>query len=124
MSERLTLELPDPVARQARALAAATHRRFEDALVDWISQAVNGPAVELLPEEDILRLCELQLPPTSQAVLSDLLAKQREGDLPEDDARRLDELMAEYRQGMLLKARAWREAVHRGLKEPLSDHAA
>ena len=44
MSEQLTLDLPDELARQARALATATNRRFEDALVEWIEKAVAETA--------------------------------------------------------------------------------
>ena len=40
MSELLTLELPDEIARRARELAAATNRQIEEAAVEWISQAV------------------------------------------------------------------------------------
>jgi hypothetical protein len=32
--------------------------------------------------------------------------------------------MASYRQGLLRKAKAWREVVARGLKPPLTDRAA
>jgi len=40
MGETVTLEVPDELARRARALAAATHRRFEDAVLDWLRRAV------------------------------------------------------------------------------------
>jgi hypothetical protein len=32
--------------------------------------------------------------------------------------------MADYRRGLVLKARAWKEAVARGLRPPPADHAA
>jgi hypothetical protein len=39
---------------------------------------------------------------------------------------RLDDLMALYRRGLVLKARAWEETVTRGLRIPPkdADHAA
>jgi predicted transcriptional regulator len=51
MSELLTLELPDQLARQARALAAATNRPIEEAIVEWIEKAVAELEVEALPNE-------------------------------------------------------------------------
>jgi len=41
-----------------------------------------------------------------------------------DDRDRLDQLMVLYRRGLKLKARAWKEAVARGLRTPLADDAA
>ena len=37
---------------------------------------------------------------------------------------RLDDLMADYRRGLVLKARAWKEAVTRGLRTPPTDTEA
>lgn len=121
MSETLTLEIPDELARRARALAAATHRRFEDAVVDWLRRAVEEPDVEALPDDALLTLCDLMLAPDDQDELSALLARHREGSLPEPDRQRLDILMDSYRSGLLLKARAWKEAVSRGLRPPPTD---
>ena len=44
--------------------------------------------------------------------------------LPGEETARLDELMGVYRQGLVLKARAIKEAVTRGLRPPLADDAA
>jgi hypothetical protein len=115
MSEVITLEVPSDLARQARALAAATNRRLEDAVVEWIGRAVADPPVESLPDEQVLSLCDGQLADAQQAELSDLLARNREEVLSDPERSRLDELMAIYRQGLVLKARALREAVSRGL---------
>jgi len=124
MSQTLTVELPDGLAQQARRLAAAHQRRLEDAVVDWISRAVAEPDVETLPNEEVLALCDRQLDDAPQTELSELLTRQREGELTADQQRRLDEVLGEYRQGMVLKARAWRTAVARGLRPPLNEHAA
>lgn len=124
MSEIVTLEIPDDLARRARALAAATHRRFEEAVVDWIGRAVEEPAVESLPDASLLALCEATLPVEEQEELSALLARHREGGLEDAERGQLDRLMGAYRAGLVLKARALREAVSRGLKPPLADDAA
>ena len=60
----------------------------------------------------------------SQSELSDLLARLREGERGESERARLDELMLVYRRGLVLKARAIKEAVRRGLKPPLAQDAA
>ena len=124
MSELLTLEIPEDLARRARALAAATNRRLEEAVVDWIGQAVAEPTVESLPDEALLALCEATIEAGEQEELSDLLARHREGALAESDRDRLDQLMAIYRRGLVLKARALHEAVARGLRPRLADDAA
>lgn len=124
MSELLNLELPDDLARRARALAAASHKPFEDAVVDWIGRAVAEFDVESLPDAELLALADSTWDDALQSDLSDLLARNRDGDLNDPDRVRLDRLMAEYRQGLVRKARALREAVSRGLRPSLSDDAA
>jgi hypothetical protein len=124
MSEVLTLELPDNVVRQARALAAAANRRVEDVLVEWIERGAADPAVESLPDDQLLALCDRMMDPGSQEELSDLLHREREGTIADAERERLSQLLDAYRRGLVLKARAWKEAVARRLKPPLSDDAA
>lgn len=124
MSETVTLEIPDELALRARALAAATQRRFEDAVLDWVRRAVEEPTIELLADADLLALCDSTLGVSDQEALSELLAAHRERELPRPDQVRLDSLMEAYRRGLVLKARAWKEAVARGLRPPLADDAA
>lgn len=124
MSERITLELPAELLRQARELAAATNRPFEDAVADWIGRAVADPPVEALPDAQILALCDSRLPDAEQDELSELLAHNREGELAPHDRPRLDELLAAYRRGLVVKGRALKEAVARGLTPRLNDDAA
>src|SRR5687768_15129070 len=58
MSQSVTLNLPDDLARQARALAAARNRRLEDVVIDSVARAVAEPAVEALPDEQLISLCD------------------------------------------------------------------
>ncbi|HKB05621.1 MAG TPA: hypothetical protein VKD90_25580 [Gemmataceae bacterium] len=122
MTETLTLELPPDVARRARALAAATNRRLEDVVVEWIGRAAADASVEALPDADIMELAHGQLAEHDQAVLSDLLGRQP--NLTDDERTRLEELLGLYRRGLVLKARAVKEAVARGLVPRLDGHAA
>jgi hypothetical protein len=130
MSQSLTVELPDELARRARSVAAAANLRLEDAVIDWISQAVAEPEIEALPDNELLTRCDSALPADLQEELSGLLSDARENKLDATASARLEQLMAIYRRGMVQKARAWREAVARGLRTPLAaddanaDHAA
>jgi hypothetical protein len=119
MKEIVTLELPEHVVRSARAVAATTHRRVEDVLVDWIDRAVAEVPVEVLSDEEVLALCDLQMANEDQEELSRLLAHNREGQLADTDRTRLDALMQMYRRGLVRKAQAWKVAVARGLRAAL-----
>jgi hypothetical protein len=82
-SETVTLETQDELAQRARALAAATHRRFKDAVVEWLQRAVEEPTAESLPNDELLALCDASLDPQDQDALSLLLAGLRERSLSE-----------------------------------------
>lgn len=116
MSESVTLDIPDELARQARAVAAQTHRRVEDVLLDWLGRAATDLPIDALSDEEVLALCELQMDESQQAELSQLLSAQREGTVDDDGKTRLDELMGMYRRGMVRKAQAIKVAVERGLR--------
>ena len=120
MSEIVTLELPDEVARSAREIAARTHRRLEDVLIEWLDRTSAELPVETLPDEQVLALYDMQMDDARQAELSDLLTHNREGALDDAERQRLDELMLVYRRGMVRKAQAFKVAVERGLRPPLS----
>jgi hypothetical protein len=124
MNEVLTVELPEELARRARALAAATNRRVEEAIVEWIGRAVEEPDVAGLADQQLLALCDLTLEKAEQEELSLLLEKQREGQIQAGERQQLEHLLDLYRRGLLLKARALQEATTRGLRPRLDDHAA
>lgn len=73
-----------------------------------------------IADEQILDWCDMQMPDEQQVELSDLLGRNRENQLTANDAIRLEELMQVYRHGMARKAEAWKIAVQRGLRPPLS----
>lgn len=115
MSETITLQLPETLVQKAKEIAAFTHRRLEDVLLEWIDRASNELPVESLPDEQILSLCDLQMESQQQEVFSDLLARQQEGQLNDIENSQLDELMQVYRRGLVRKAKALKVAVERGL---------
>lgn len=120
MSERVTIELPENVARSAKEVATRTDRRLEDILAEWIDRVVTELPVESLSDEEVLALCDLQMKDEQQEELSDLLARNREGELTHEQRARLDELMQVYRRGVVRKAQALKVAVERGLRPPLN----
>jgi hypothetical protein len=120
MSEIVTLELPEHVVRNVRAVAAKTHRCLDEVLVDWINQAAAEVPLDALSDEEILSLCNMQMVSEDQAELSRLIAWNREGQLNEADHTRLDALMQIYRRGLVRKVRAWQVAVARGIRAALT----
>jgi hypothetical protein len=116
MSERVTVELPEDLARRAREVATLTHRRVEEVLVEWIDRAGSERAVELLPDDELLALCDGQMDAAQQQDLGDLLDRNREGSLQGPERDRLEELMRVYRRALVRKAQALKTAVSRGLR--------
>jgi hypothetical protein len=113
MSTTLTIDLPDDLA--AKAKSAAGSRPLADAVLDWIARGVEETPVERMTDEEVRHAATAMMPTERQTELRALLADQRESRLTPDGRARLDELMAEYRSGLLAKAKAVNEAVRRGL---------
>ncbi|MCC5642451.1 hypothetical protein LC607_05710 [Nostoc sp. CHAB 5824] len=81
-----------------------------------IDRAITELAIESLPDEKVLSLCDMQMETQQQDVFSDLQMRHREGQLNDAEVRQLDELMQVYRRGLISKAKAFKVAVERGLK--------
>lgn len=113
MSTTLTIELPDELA--ARAKAAAGSKPLAEAMLDWIARGMSETPIEQLSDAEVSRAAAATMPAEQQTELHDLLADRRESRLTPDGRARLDQLMAEYRRGLLAKAKAVNEAVRRGL---------
>jgi hypothetical protein len=73
MSESVTLDLPDELARQVRAAAEQTHRRIEDVLVGWLGRAAADIPIDALSDDQVLALCDVQMDESQQAELHELL---------------------------------------------------
>ena len=117
---QITLEIPEEVVREARAVAERTGQNIEAILAAWLDKMAAELPVESLSDERVLELCDLQMSAAQQAELSDLLAQNREQQLDQNAMMRLEILMRIYRQGMVRKAEALKVAVQRGLRPPLS----
>ena len=120
MTLQVTLTVSDRVLHTAQRIARQTRRPVESVLAEWLDQTATELPVEVLSDDEILALCDLSLPENQQDILSALLADNREGQLDEAGRAELDRLMGEYDRRLLRKAQALREAVKRGLREPLA----
>ncbi|HKQ75156.1 MAG TPA: hypothetical protein VJ810_15775 [Blastocatellia bacterium] len=87
---------------------------------DLLESAVNDIPMESLSDDEVLALSEMKYSDEQDAILSDLLARQRENQIDSEGRRQLNDLMRVYERGLLRKAQALRVAVERGLREPLS----
>jgi len=119
MGQVVQLNIPDEIARRAREVGAMTQRDGQDVLLDWLEHAAHDVPVKSLSDGEVLALSELQMAEEQSQELSDLLAANSEGELDAAGHLWLDELMTVYREGMVRKSQALREAVARGLRPPV-----
>jgi hypothetical protein len=88
MAEQIILNLPDHLrcersyrlAKQVHEVAALTQRKLEDILIEWLDRgSLDEIAIGDLSDEQILKLCDLQMSEPEQTQMSSLLEKQRAG---------------------------------------------
>lgn len=119
MSEQITIQVSDQVVQHAAQVAAQTHQPIEEVLSHWLDSIVTELPVERLSDAEVLALTKLDFTPEQQGDFSHLLEQNREGTIETEGQTRLDQLMSIYEGGWLRKSQALREAVRRGLREPL-----
>lgn len=119
MSELVTLNVPDQIVRVATSIAKRKRRAMEEVLLEMLTRRASEPTVENLSDEEVLALSEMTMPKEQEERLGELLAQQRENQIDAEGRKELAQLMWLYKQGMLQKSQALREAVERGLREPL-----
>ncbi|MFQ5343336.1 MAG: hypothetical protein ACE5F6_17485 [Anaerolineae bacterium] len=119
MSTEVTLTLPEPVYRSAERLAEGSQRSLKNVLTEVLSEALSAwedERITSLDDEELLRLCDLQMSPEQSQRLSQLLEKQRERQLAEDERPELWALMRVYERALVRKSEALAEAAERGLR--------
>lgn len=77
------------------------------------------PVSSLSSDEDVLALSKAQMGSAQGRRLNELLEKQREGVLPDNERSELLALMQVYDQLWIRQPEALAEAVRRGLRKPL-----
>jgi hypothetical protein len=119
--ETVTLKVSERVTREATYIARQTRRSLEEVLTAWLENMAVELPVTFLTDEEVLKLCDVQMPPEEQSELNELLEANREGTLAGAQQDRLDVLMQKYRHGLVRKAQAWQVAVQRGVRDSLND---
>lgn len=112
MTESVNLRLPEPLLQQARELATITDQSLHDVLLGWLEFALSEQPLDNLSDDQLLQICQLEMP-TSQRKQLNLLLKTARRSATEE--RALEQLRAIYRQGLVRKAKATRLAIERGL---------
>ena len=84
-----------------------------------VGAAVSRSDLTAWDDAEILKAADVQCPPEHDLRLSELLLRQQANQLANGDRAELQALMQVYQSELLLKACALREAVRRGLREPL-----
>ncbi|MEK9161972.1 MAG: hypothetical protein AAB261_01620 [Chloroflexota bacterium] len=120
MTLQVTLSVSNRVVENAQRIAQQTKQPLEKILSEWLDHVAEELPVESLSDKEISTICEARLPETEQTELSALLADNREGKLETIRRVRLDHLMQKHDDLLLRKSHALREAVKRGLREPLA----
>lgn len=128
MSTQITLTLPDETYRRAMHLAQLTGRDIADTLADTLDISLQPLGAELAPgkpiaelsDAEILAAVDSQMEAAQDRWFSELLDKQQAGKLSDNERPELLALMQVYQEGLLRKAQALNEAVHRGLLKPLA----
>jgi pyruvate-formate lyase len=120
---QVTLEISEVVYRYAERLARLTGREVNSILNDILASPLRSTdaaiptlkSLDALSDEEVLKLANLQMEPTQDQRLSELLYLQQARDMSQNERSELQELMQIYQEGLLHKAQAQREAVLRGL---------
>ncbi len=124
MPTQVVLTLPDNLYHSAEQLAAGAQQPVQQVLTDVLSNALGGwtvtePPLQMLPDEQLLALCDSQMEPRQSERVSELLNKQQAGTLTASELPELWALARIYELGQLQKAEALAEAVKRGLRLPV-----
>lgn len=125
MSTDITVSLSDAIWQTAQGWAQQSGRSLPDFLAEAIESSLlplgsAPPAFEMCTNDEVLAAADTCLSPQDDARLSELLSLQRESALDADGRGELTRLMQQYHEGLVRKAAALREAVRRGLREPVA----
>jgi hypothetical protein len=128
MTIPVTLNLPDEIYQRAERFARLANRDLASILTDTVvsslpplsDQIDSLQSIEELSDRAILDLANSRLSEAQDLRLSELLDKQREGEMVGDEPQELEALMQIYNEGWLRKTAGLVEAVKRGLMEPMA----
>ena len=125
MSTQLTLDLPENLVARAQTIAQRVGQSVNDLLAESIELSLKPWGMVLdgdihqSGDDDVLNACDLQLSTEDDCRLTELLQRQQAETLPVHEQAELASLMQVYQEGLVRKAEALREAVRRGLRQPV-----
>ncbi len=130
-TQRVTIELPEPVFRRLVRIAEATHQPVEvlvaQSVISNLPPAADNAPPELqlevlkmqnLSNEELLAIAQAQIEPNQHEHQIALLAKNEEGLLTPQEQQELLALRQVSDQLMLRKAHAWSLLRWRGQRIP------
>lgn len=130
-TQRVTIELPEPVFRQLVRIAQATCQPIEalvtQSVLSNLPPSVENAPSELQPEllnlqslddEQLLGVAQAQVDPTQHERHTELLEKNSEGELTQAEQQELVTLRQAADRLMLRKAYAWSLLKWRGRRVP------
>ena len=115
MGNRVTLHITDDILRRARSIADRSGKDVEEVLAEWLDRFVDDLPVEMLPDEDVLALCNFEMNFLQKQELRGLLFAHRARELDDIENERMDDLLRLYRRGVIRRAQALEIAEARGL---------
>jgi hypothetical protein len=116
----VTLELPENIYQRAQRVAEATRRPIEQIVIEWIQPPLlETPTalddLENLPNEEVIRVSQTQVPPENTRRLQELLSTQQQRTLTDSEYQEAVALVEAEDRVTLLKARALFLLKERGL---------
>jgi predicted transcriptional regulator len=130
-TQRLTIELPEPIFQQLARIAAATQQSLESLVTQSIASNLPPSADNAPPEmqAELLQMQTLEVPtlleiaqglvsPIHQFRHNELLEKNQIGSLTPDERQELNQLRQTVDRFMLKKAYAWSVLRWKGYRVP------
>ncbi|MBE9125380.1 hypothetical protein IQ257_02500 [Coleofasciculus sp. LEGE 07092] len=130
-TQRVTIELPEPVFRQLARIAEATQQSVEvlaaQSVVSNLPPSVENASPEMQPEllkmqslstEELLAIANAKVEPSQHKRHIELLEKNKEGSLTSEERQELTDLRLAADRLMLRKAYAWSVLRWRGHRIP------
>jgi hypothetical protein len=127
MAIQITLTLPDELYQNAKYWSIMTQRDMAQTLTEALkivlTPVYTEPRLEKpvasLPNSDVLALSQVRMESNQGERLGELLEKQHETQLTDQEQSELLALMQMYNQLWIRQSEALAEAVRRGLRFPL-----
>jgi hypothetical protein len=127
MSTQVVVTLSDELLQKATQWASLTRRDLPQTLADALQIAFapirpgTGGEVQIhdLSDQQVLALTTIQMKSAHSIRLNELLAKQQDEQLDNEEQSELMALMEVYNRSWIRQSEALAEAVRRGLRQPI-----